>query len=181
GDVLREAPVDIGARTTAGELHDELAALGARLIVEVLAQCAENGGGAITRRAQASEGVTYAHKLTRDEARIDWTQPAAQVDRNIRAFNPWPGAAALHQGQPLKLLRSFLPESAAVDPDADVDVDAPPGTVLGLRGDALDVVCGDRRVVAITELQRAGRRPVSARDFLNAEPRASGDARMQWL
>jgi methionyl-tRNA formyltransferase len=171
GDVLREEAVDIDPSMTAGELHDQLAPLGARLIVETLARCA---AGAVVPRPQPDTGITYAQKIVREEARLDWAQSAVQIDRNIRAFNPWPGATTLQQGEPLKLLRSHLPAPRA----AEVR-DVPPGTVLGLCGDALEVVCGTG-IVAITELQRAGRRPVSARDFCNAGPRPSGEALLRW-
>jgi methionyl-tRNA formyltransferase len=169
GNVLLEEAVEIGAQTTAGELHDVLAPLGARLIVEALAQWA---GGRARAHPQPHEGITYARKIERAEARVDWAQPAVQVDRNIRAFNPWPVAETQHRGEALKLLRSRL--SSAL-PQATAE----PGTVLGLQGDALVVACGEG-AVEITELQRAGRRPVSARDFLNAERNASGSGPMRW-
>ncbi len=168
GNVLLEEAVEIGAQATAGELHDVLAPLGARLIVEALAQWA---GGRARAHPQPHEGITYAHKIDRAEARVDWTQPAVQIDRNIRAFNPWPAAETQHHGETLKLLRSRLPVAPAVT--------AEPGTVLGLSGDALSVACGEG-VVEITELQRAGRRAVSARDFINAERNASGSRPLRW-
>ncbi len=161
--LLREA-IPIGAETTAGELHDELAILGARLIVDALDDCAS---GRARPQPQPAEGATYAAKLDKSEAQIDWTQPAAQIDRQIRAFNPWPVAETRAGGEPLKLLRSRLP--GASRPPAD----APAGTVLGLQGDALEVACGDGQRLQVLTLQRAGRRPVGARDYFNA---AGGNA-----
>ena len=157
GDVLREAEVPIGSTTTTAELHDTLAALGARLIVETLADL---GTDRWQPRPQDPAGVTYAAKLEKSEGRVDWNADAALVDRRIRAFTPWPGATAQYEGDPVKLLRSRVLEADGVA--------APPGTLLGLEGEWLRVACG-RGVVGIAELQRAGRKRVSARDFANAE------------
>jgi methionyl-tRNA formyltransferase len=160
GAVLAEARQDIGAETTAGELHDTLAALGAAELMKVLPLLAT---GAITARPQDATGVTHAEKLRKSEARIDWQQDAARIDRRIRAFNPWPVAETTLHGEPVKLLRSRCSTDAAQAPGTA----ALPGTVLGLAGDALAVSCGSG-VVQVLELQRAGRKPVSAREFMNA-------------
>jgi methionyl-tRNA formyltransferase len=156
GPVLAEARQAIGAETTAGELHETLAALGAVELMKVLPVLA---AGAARARPQASHGVTHAEKLRKSEARIDWRHSATRIDRRIRAFNPWPVAETTLHGEPVKLLRSRC--------HADVGVTAPPGTVVGLEGDALAVCCGSG-VVQVLELQRAGRKAVSAREFLNA-------------
>jgi methionyl-tRNA formyltransferase len=108
--------------------------------------------------------VTHAAKLSKDEARIDWNLDAVQIDRQVRAFNPWPVAETRLRGEPVKLLRSGVAPAAAA---AGV-----PGTVLGLANDALQVRCG-HGVLQVLQLQRAGRRAVAARDFLNAEPPGS--------
>jgi methionyl-tRNA formyltransferase len=160
GAVLAEARQPIGAETTAGELHDTLATLGAAELLKVLPAL---DAGALRARPQDSTGITHAQKLQKSEARIDWQQDAVCIDRRIRAFNPWPVAETTLHGEPVKLLRSRCP--------ADVAATAPPGTVAGLQGDALAVSCG-RGVVQVLELQRAGRKAVSAREFLNA---ARGD------
>jgi methionyl-tRNA formyltransferase len=156
GAVLAEARQDIGAETTAGELHDTLAALGAAELMKVLPALA---AGDITARPQGATGATHAEKLRKSEARVDWQQSAAQIDCRIRAFNPWPVAESTLHGEPVKLLRSRCAAHAAAT--------SSPGTVLGLEGDALAVCCGSG-VVQVLELQRAGRRAVSAREFLNA-------------
>jgi methionyl-tRNA formyltransferase len=161
GAVLAEARQRIGAETIAAQLHDELAALGAAQLLEVLPALA---AGQIVARPQAAEGVTYAEKLSRSEARVDWQLPAARIDRQIRAFNPWPSAETTLQGEPVKLWRSRLGPGAAT---------AVPGTVLGLQDDALAVACGSG-VVQVLELQRAGRKAVSAREFTNAMRAADG-------
>jgi methionyl-tRNA formyltransferase len=156
GAVLSEARQAIGAETTAGELHETLAALGAVELMKVLLALA---AGTAHARPQAVRGVTHAQKLRKSEARIDWLHSAPSIDRRIRAFNPWPVAETTLRGEPVKLLRSRC--------HADAVATAPPGTVVGLEGDALAVCCGSG-VVQVLELQRAGRKTVSAREFLNA-------------
>jgi methionyl-tRNA formyltransferase len=156
GGVLAEARHGIGPETTAGELHDTLAMLGAEELMKVLPALA---AGTIRARPQGDAGVTHAEKLRKSEARIDWQQEAVRIDCRIRAFNPWPVAETTLHGEPVKLLRSRCTGNVAAP--------APPGTVLGLAGDALSVCCGSG-VVQVLELQRAGRKAVSAREFLNA-------------
>jgi len=160
GPVLAEQALRIESVDTAGSLHDRLAAAGAVLLLETL-QRLETGGA--QAQAQSADGISYAAKLSKSEARIDWHGDAAQIDRQIRAFNPWPVAETLLHGQPVKLLFSRVPQDAGPSGGA-------PGTVLGLKDDGLRVACA-RGVVELLELQRAGRRPVSAREFLNAERR----------
>jgi methionyl-tRNA formyltransferase len=157
GPVLREARLPIGPEVVAGELHDALARLGAELVVQVLD---ELEAGRATSQAQPQSGVTYAAKLDKAEATIDWQAGVATLDRRIRAFNPWPCAQASLQGEAVKFWRSRVLSQ-------DVLPEAPPGTVLGLRDGALAVACRDG-VLGVLELQRAGRRRVAAADFLNA-------------
>lgn len=159
GPMLLQATVPIGANTLAVGLHDELAALGARLIVETLAALP---GGKLLAQAQPEAGVSYAQKLTKAEAKIDWSRPALQIDRQIRAFNPWPVAHTLYQSQPLQLLVSRVLQDCAVPPGTV------PGTLLGSDGESLAVACGEG-VVGIGELRRAGRVTVTAAVFANAE------------
>jgi methionyl-tRNA formyltransferase len=155
GAVLAEARHPIGAETTAAELHDTLSHLGAAELIKVLPALV---AGTITAHAQNPVGVIHAEKLQKSEARIDWRLPATNIDRRIRAFNPWPAAETTLHGEPVKLWRSR---------GTDQPASASPGTVLGLAGDALAVCCGSG-VVHVLELQRAGRKSVSAREFLNA-------------
>jgi methionyl-tRNA formyltransferase len=162
GAVLSEAQLPIAADATAASLQDELAQLGA---TQILAALDGLSAGNLQAQPQRSTGVTYAAKLSKAEARIDWQQDAAQIDRQIRAFNPWPVAEGLLQGEPVKLLRSCARGAGAAV--------APPGTVLGLRDEALAVACGSG-VLQVLELQRAGRKPVAARDFFNASQTAAG-------
>jgi len=154
GAVLGETVVPIRADDTAGTLHDRLAEAGAPLLLSVLDSLAS---GTAVATAQPAAGVTHAAKLNRAESRLDWSLDAATLDRRIRAFNPWPVAETQLTGETVKLLMSRVGEAA---------VTAAPGTVLGLNGDALQVACG-QGVLELLQLQRAGRKPVGAREFMN--------------
>jgi methionyl-tRNA formyltransferase len=156
GPVLLERRRPIGLHDTAGDLHDALSELGAAALLEAIDGLIT---GELLPRAQPAEGVTHAAKIEKSEARIDWRATATQIDRRIRAFNPWPVAETRLAGEGLRLLRSSVADAQARE--------AAPGTVLGLAEDGLRVACGDG-VLAVSELQRAGKRPVSARDFANA-------------
>ena len=145
GPVLLDAATPIGAEETTADLHDRLAALGARLIVEALARLGE-----LAPRPQPEIGVTYAEKIDKTEARIDWTRPAVEVDRQIRALSPFPGAWCEVKGERVKLLRSRLATGRGA-----------PGAVLG----GLTVACGEG-AVEVLEAQREGKRPMPAAEFL---------------
>jgi methionyl-tRNA formyltransferase len=165
--MLLHRALPIGPATVAGELHDALAQLGGALIVEALAGLE---AGTLQAAAQPAEGVTYAAKLAKSEGVIDWQAPVADIDRQIRAFNPWPAAQATWRAEPVKLLRS------RVLPGRKPPADAVPGSVLGLH-DGLIEVAGRDGVLGLAELQRAGRRAVPAADFANAELRAGDPER----
>jgi methionyl-tRNA formyltransferase len=158
GAVLNSATVPIGAETTSASLHDQLAALGATEILRALDAIV---AGQRTPQPQPAAGVTYAEKLARSEARIDWQRDAVAIDRQIRAFNPWPATETQLDGEPVKLLRSRVQAGTSARGHAR------PGTLLGLEGEALEVACGEG-VLQVLELQRAGRKAVPARDFFNA-------------
>jgi len=154
GPVALTARVPIGPDMTAGELHDQLAGRGAALMVEALARLE---AGTLTLVPQPEDGVVYAHKIAKDETRVDWRRPARRVHDHIRGLSPFPGAwCEMEIGgrmERVKLLRSSL-----------VEAEAAPGTVKVQDG-ALVVACGEGGV-AIRELQRAGARSVTAADFL---------------
>ena len=156
GAVLGESEVPIRAEDTAATLHDRLAEAGAPLLLAVLDALA---AGRAVARPQPAAGMTHAAKLTRAESVVDWDQAAQTLDRRIRAFNPWPMAETRLNGETVKLLMSRVGEEQAGPPAA-------PGTVLGLHGDAVRVACG-QGVLELTQLQRAGRKPVGAREFMN--------------
>jgi methionyl-tRNA formyltransferase len=155
GDMLLVEAVDIAADDTTARLHDRLAALGGRLIVEAL-ELAACGG--LTRTPQPAEGVTYAHKIEKAEAAIDWTQPAEVIERRIRAFDPFPGATTQLDGDAVKLWRANA-----------VSGTGEPGSVLAITDERITVACG-AGALAVTELQRPGGKRLGARQFLQAQP-----------
>ena len=136
----------------AGSLHDRLAALGARCIIEALPKIAE---GTLAPAPQTSDGITYAHKITKPEAAIDWQRESWEVDRQVRAFNPFPGAFSMLRNEPVKIWRGF----------ASADAQGVPGEILGCGPEGIDVACGKGKL-KITELQKAGGRRLSAAEFL---------------
>ena len=138
--LLREA-VALGPRATTPALHDALSEMGARLILRALAE-----GPAET--PQPEQGVTYAPKLTKADGLLDWRQPAAALDRRVRAMNPWPGAFFPHRGDSIRVLDAAPAEGGA-----------PPGTVLD--GPGLTIACGEG-ALRITRMQRPGRPPMEA-------------------
>jgi methionyl-tRNA formyltransferase len=163
GDMLLVERLRIADSDTTGSLHDKLAVLGGRLIVEAL-EIAACGG--LTRTPQPAEGVSYAHKIEKAEAQVDWAQPAETIARRIRAFNPNPGAATLWQGESLKLWQ------AQVDIGMHGSGQAA-GTVLTAQADGIRVQCG-QGVLCVTELQRAGGKRLSAADFLRGQALPAG-------
>jgi methionyl-tRNA formyltransferase len=158
GPVYAERRIPIGADDDAGTLHDKLAALGADLLVSVLEDLA---AGRARAQPQASSGVVYAHKIDKKEAQLRWEQPAAELERIVRAFRPAPGATTRLEGQPLKVWRAHVVPGSGV-----------PGSVLSST-DALTVACG-REALAIDELQPAGGRRMSAAEFARGRRLASG-------
>jgi len=156
GPMLLERVRPIGSQDTAGDLHDALSELGAAALLEALDGLA---AGTLKPRAQPAEGVSYAPKIEKSESPLDWSVSAIHLDRKIRAFNPWPVAETRFAGESLRVLRARIAEPMGAH-DA-------PGTLLGIAEDGLRVACGEG-VLAVRELQRAGKRPVSARDFANA-------------
>jgi methionyl-tRNA formyltransferase len=150
GPILGGRALPIAADATGGSLHDALAALGAALIGPVLA---EHAAGRSRPRPQPAEGVTYAAKLSPAEARLDWRRPAAALERQVRAFDPWPGCWFLHDGTRIQL------RAAALGPPGA----ATPGTV---RHAPLAIACGDGASLVALQLQRPGRRALAADEFL---------------
>ncbi len=146
GPVLLRAATPIGAEETTGDLHDRLSEMGVRCIVEALDRL-----GDLTPEPQPEDGVTYAEKIDKSEARIDWTRPAVEVDRLIRGLSPFPGAWTEVAGERVKLLGSRLAEGQGK-----------PGEVVD---DMLTIACGDDAIL-VTRLQRAGRAAGRAEDVL---------------
>jgi methionyl-tRNA formyltransferase len=158
GPVLLQQAVPILPDTTAGELTESLAELGARLMLKGLDAVA---AGKLAPQPQPSEGVTYAPKLRREEARLDWRQPADALERQVRAFDPWPGAWFSGGGERIRVLRAEI-ESQGIN--------VPPGTVLD---DRLAIACG-AGVFRPSRLQRPGRAPLDADAFLRGFPIPAG-------
>ena len=158
GPMLLAEAVPIGAKETGSTLHDTLAALGARLIVTAL-ECL--AAGTLSARPQPAEGATYAAKLQRGEGRLDWRRPAADLERAVRAFSPWPGAEFEVNGSRIKVL------GAEVVPG---DPATAPGTVLD---NGLTVACG-AGALRLLKVQRAGRAAMDAEAFLRGFDLAPG-------
>ena len=156
GPVLAEMRTPIGLEDTAATLHDRLAEMGASLMRTTLT---EIESGSVQPRPQPADGVTYAHKIEKAEARIDWHRPAHEVDRHIRGLSPFPGAWCEIGGERVKVLMSHVEHGSG-----------PAGSVLD---DALLVACGDRGV-RLTRLQRAGKAAADASVFLNGYPVSAG-------
>jgi len=152
GDMLLRRDVPIDGATTAGSLHDTLATLSADLLVAAVAGLA---AGELTPEPQPAEGVTYAEKIDKAEARIDWREPAAQVIRKIRGLTPYPGAWFEHDGARIRVLEAR---------PADASPGGEPGTVL--TGDGLTITCGDDTSLALTRVQRAGKAALDIEAFL---------------
>ena len=159
GPVLLETFTAIGQTETTGQLHDRLATLGAEAIVHVLTQLAR--GHALAAAAQSSHGITYAHKITPDEAKIDWSASAIEIDRTIRAFNPVPGAWTTWRGEKLKVWGSALVSVPSC-------VGSEPGVVLATEGEHLLVCCGSS-VLTITEIQRPGGKRMAVSAWIKGE------------
>ncbi len=155
GDMLLVGRETIRVDDTTASLHDRLAALGGRLIIEAL-ELAACGGLAPVR--QPEDGVTYAHKIDKAEAVIDWRLPAVQIERRLRAFDPFPGGVSMLAGQTLKIWRGEICPGAGV-----------PGQVLHVSEAGVDVACGEG-ALRLTELQRAGGKRLPAAVFLAGHP-----------
>jgi len=161
GPVYLMKRIPIAAEDTAGTLHDKLAVLGARCIAEALPAIAD---GTLEAMPQSEAGVTYAPKVAKEEAAIDWRLAAVDIDRKVRAFNPFPGAHSMLRGEPLKLWRAAVVSGSP----------ATPGTILHADAQGIAVACGNGTLCA-TELQRAGGKRLAAADFLHGVSLAVGE------
>jgi methionyl-tRNA formyltransferase len=154
GAMLLKHSIPITLTTTTATLHDQLAEAGARLILRTLATNP-------SPQPQSDANATYAAKLSREDGRIDWTQSAVQIDRQIRAFDPWPGTFSTLNGQPLKIL-SATPVDGAAAPGTT----PPPGISLD---DHLTIACGSA-ALRLTKIQLPGRSAMPADAFLRGHP-----------
>ena len=158
GPVLLERRTPISRDDTGGSLHDRLAALGANVLAEGLRRTL--AGETLVATPQPEEGVTYAHKLDKAEARLDFSRPAIELERQVRAFDPWPVAEGEIAGEALRIWAAHALEG---------DHAAAPGSVLGAGRDGIDIACG-QGALRITAVQRAGGKRIGASDYLNARP-----------
>ena len=154
GPVYAVGRMPIAATDTAGVLTERLSRLGATLLVEVLDGLEP---GPLEPVAQPADGVCYARKLDKQEAALDWSQPAELLARRVRAYDPWPVAETRHDGAVLRIWAATALAGPA----------GPPGTVVATGSAGIDVATG-AGVLRLTRVQAAGRKPVTAREFLNA-------------
>ncbi|MGY1458495.1 methionyl-tRNA formyltransferase [Luteimonas sp. A534] len=156
GPVLLSQSLSIGDAETGGELHDRLAELGAQVLSDGLGLL--RAGIRPVPQPQPEAGVTYAHKLDKAEAKLDWALPAEALARKVRAFNPWPVAEAQLAGERVRIHGAIAVDAAAV---------AAPGTVLAAGREGIDVACGSG-ALRIRVLQRDGGKAITAADYINA-------------
>ncbi|MFI4889867.1 MAG: methionyl-tRNA formyltransferase [Steroidobacterales bacterium] len=164
GPVLCERAIGISPQDTAQSLSERLSALGAELICATLERVA---AGAVEAVPQAPTGVSYASKIDKSEALIDWHGDAAAIARRVRAFNPWPIAETRYLDKQLRIWEA----DACAGPLAPVVAGAAPGTVLGVSRAGIDVACG-QGALRITRLQLPGRKVLAAAQFANSSPLA---------
>jgi methionyl-tRNA formyltransferase len=156
GPVYHRVHTPIGPRDTAADLHDRLADLGANALLDALPGIAD---GTLAAEPQSEDRVTYAHKLTKDEAIIDWNESAETIERAVRAFNPWPVAQTQLDTETLRIWE------AEADPERNVT--DRPGTVIAAGQPGIEVATG-QGALRIVRLQPSGKRAMGAADYLNA-------------
>lgn len=158
GPVLLERRTPISGDDTGGSLHDRLATLGAEVLAEGLHRTL--AGEVLVATPQPEDGVTYAHKLDKTEAKLDFSRPALELERQVRAFDPWPVAEGEIAGESLRIWAAHAIE---------LDHHAAPGRVLAAGRDGIDLACG-AGALRVTAVQRAGGKRIGAVDYLNARP-----------
>jgi methionyl-tRNA formyltransferase len=161
GPMLARRTTPITSRDTAATLHDRLAALGAELLIDTLKRMER---GDVDPVPQDESLATYAPKITPDDARLDWTRPAPQLERRVRAMNPWPVARAAHRGRTIRVWQATVIRG----------VSGVPGEVIETGPGGVDVACGEG-ALRLGVLQREGGKRLSAAQFLNGYPLASGE------
>ena len=162
GPVLLERRTPITRQDTGGTLHDRLSQLGAQVLAEGLRRTL--AGETLHARAQAQEGVLYAHKLEKAQARLDFSRAAIALEHQVRAFDPWPVAEGEIAGENLRIWAAHA---------LDENSRATPGSVVAAQRDGIDLACGEG-VLRVTALQRAGGKRITAADYLNARPELRG-------
>ena len=166
GGILLAQPLAIGADDSAATLHDKLAPLGGRLIVQAL-ELAQSG--ALRPTPQSDSGISYAHKIDKAEAAIDWREPAETIERRIRAFDPFPGASGVLNGETLKVWRAELNPATGIAPGWS----GVPGEIVSVEAPGLLVACGSG-AMRLTELQRSGGKRMAVPAFLAGQTLRAG-------
>ena len=162
GPVLLERRTPIRRDDTGGSLHDRLSALGAEVLAEGLRRTL--AGETLLATPQSNDGVMYAHKLEKAEARLDFTRPALALERQIRAFDPWPVAEGNIAGEQVRIWAAHAIEQQH---------HAMPGSLINAQRDGIDIACGEG-VLRVVAVQRAGGKRITAADYLNARPELRG-------
>ncbi len=165
GPVLISEEVDIKSDDTSRSLHDRLAHLGADLIVRALNKI--ESGCEHELQPQNRDGITYANKILKSEAAIDWHRTALEIDRKVRAFNPFPGATTQFQGEPIKIWKARIPSGDS----GPLVIERSPGDIIGESADGILVQCRDQ-CLEVLEVQKAGGKKISARVWFLANPSA---------
>jgi methionyl-tRNA formyltransferase len=153
GDMLLKVRCPITVEDTGQTIHDQLAADGALALLEVLSSITE-----LEPEIQDESLTSYAHKLEKSEAEIDWTKSAKEIDQTIRAFNPWPVAFTKYNDKPLRIFMSKV--------EPDVKTSEPVGTIINETKEGIAIVTGDG-VLSFSKLQLPGKKAMDVRDFLN--------------
>lgn len=156
GPILKTSSVPLEPSETGGSLHDKLSELGALALLDCVKRLA--AGEPMTAKEQPETSMTYARKLDKAEARLDWAEPAVALERKVRAFNPWPVTWCLVNGERTRVWSAQVIEC---------DHQTTPGTVIGQGRQGIDIATGDQ-ALRLLELQRPGKRRTSAADYLNA-------------
>ena len=159
GAILAQRSLPIAADETTGSLHDRLATLGAQMTVDLLRDLEH---APVSASPQPSDGITNARKIDKSEALLDWRKPGLQLDREVRAFNPAPGARSTIDGVEIKIWQAHC-----------IDAHGEPGLVRAAGEEGIVVYCGEGALV-LTELQRAGAKRLGAREFLRGHPISPG-------
>jgi methionyl-tRNA formyltransferase len=160
GPMYAQRAIPITGHDDSGTLHERLASLGAQLMVEVLAELV---AGRAQATAQPTEGVTYASKIEKSDSRLDWSRPAPELERAVRAFRPAPGASTSLGGEPVKIWGAHTSAESGE-----------PGRVLAADNHGVSIACG-RGALVVTELQRAGGRRLAASEFLRGKALHAGE------
>jgi len=166
GPILLQEALAIGPRETAGELSERLADVGAELMVRTLEALESDD---IERRLQAHAEATVAPRLRKADGLLDWRQSARRVFNRIRGVTPWPGAFTQLRDRPLKILWGSVVEGAPALTGSE------PGTYLGLIDARMAISCGERTVLGVERVQRPGKNPLEASQFVNGEPIEVGE------